>query len=279
MASVGGPTSGGGFGPLVQPVDEAMTINGGMATVFSRDVELDLFCKFAGEVQVANGTDPTGEDWVPYVDRLSWELSAGDGSKVVSARFRAYEGNYSQVVQATTYMVASATPTGASGLCMYNLAWLLANCPSFQAWRGVVSPSQALAYIHRYMYPEPLDWPFILISEVPLDNYLAEGGGAGYSFINQQQLYVSFEAQPEVDVDTVGWEAAIIVFRNWVDQILQEARGLACTDGFFCMEELDQYSMVSAADCRALEDVDEDGDYEQATSLQVVYTARAQGKG
>jgi len=280
--SVGGPSGGGGFGPLIQPIDESLAINAGMLTVYSEWVELDLFCKYAGEVQVANGTDPTGSPWVPYVDRLAWQLTPGDGLKQVSARYRAYEGNYSGTVQAETTLVSGATPTGAAGLCMYNLAWLIANCPTWQAWVGAASPAEAMTRIHRYMYPTPptqLKWPFVLITEVPQDDYTAEGSGGPYSFVNMQTLYVLFEAQPEVDILTTGYEAAIIIFRNYVDAVLAEARALACTDSFFCIEDMSQFSQVSIPDPTALEDVDEDGNLDEATSMQVVYAMRAQGQG
>ena len=95
----GGPTSGGGFGPLIQPVQEAMTINGGMATVFSTSVELDLFVRFGGEVQVANGPDPTGAPWLQYVDRLPWTLPSGDGSKTRNCATQKSAGTLSHGIQ------------------------------------------------------------------------------------------------------------------------------------------------------------------------------------
>jgi len=284
-----GPTSGGGFGALIQPIEPSVDINAGASVTWSPDVYLHLFCKYAGEVQIVNQLVPQGDPWpdntpwVPYVDRLQWTLQAGpDGPRNITARYRAYAGNISNNVYAEIDLNTSMTPTGTSGLCMYNLQWLLSNCPSWQAWLGVATPEEARLRIHRYVYPTPpaqIKWPFMLITEPPSDDYVGEGGGGPYSYVNTQMLNVLVEAQPEVDIKTVGYEAAIVMYKNRCDAIMAEARALSCTDGFFCVEEMSQGSMVSVPDPTALEDVDEDGDLDEATSIQCVYSFKAQGKG
>jgi len=259
MIVVGGPTSGGGFGPLIQPVADplkSLIINRGFATTFYRYVELEFFCLFAGGVQYVEGTDPTNAPWVEPMPKKEYMfLSAGDGIKTVSARFRAYPGNYSETVQAQIILAEDQVAFG-SELCMNNLRWLLANSQLWQQWTSSATPDEAQMFIHKRIYRKPIEWPYILITEVPMNDYQAEGTGPGYSFVNKQTFNIWFECNVGKvggDPDVEGWEHLCTGFARIVDEIMREVRQLSCTDNLFCAETIQQSEPVTIPDPTIIE--------------------------
>jgi len=265
----GGPTSGGGFGALIQPLSPEIIINGGSSSVPSNSVLLELFCLYAGEMQVANGEDPTGATWEPYIRRKPWDLTPGDGEKKVSVRFRAYAGNHSPVAVETVDVDTSGNHTGPTGLAMDNLAWLIANSVNFQNWVGASSAQEARENnIFRYIYPRPLIRPYALITEVPTDDFIADGDGAGFTFIHSGVLYVLWEANAGVNPNDEGWEKACVIFRNWIDAVLKDMRNLACTNGFFCAQEISEAKPITIPDTT---EGDEDS---EATFIQMLSAVR-----
>ncbi len=77
----------------------SIAINGGEAKTASRNAVLTMSASGVTELMMLSNTpDMAGSQWQPYVTAVEWELTAGDGTKSVYARFRDNEDNESLVV-------------------------------------------------------------------------------------------------------------------------------------------------------------------------------------
>jgi len=238
---------GSGFGsPLRQPMDEALSINGGASNIFTTEIRLNLFCRAAWKVQVANGPDPTSAPWIEYEDEIPWTVPSGDGSKTVSARYRLFPGNYSTIVEATATLEESDLPfVSACDLAMENLQDLVANCESFQDWTGTVSAAEALSYVKRYVYPIPLVRPYALITELPDCDAEFIGAGPKRVFEHTGGLSLMFEADPQNTTPPIDWERECLLFNLDVGKIVAEMKELSCRPrdtgpSFLCIERLEK---------------------------------------
>ena len=79
------------------PGTSSVVVNGGARTTNSNQVTLTLSATDEGsgvvEMQIANEPSFEGVAWVAYEGEQVWSLSAGDGARVVYARFRDAAGN------------------------------------------------------------------------------------------------------------------------------------------------------------------------------------------
>ena len=71
----------------------AIEVNEGRRYTTSNKVSIRLYARGAKEMQIRGGTG-----WMPYRERLEWELPAGDGEKIILARFRDEAGNVTKPV-------------------------------------------------------------------------------------------------------------------------------------------------------------------------------------
>jgi len=83
----------------VTPRVFSVAIEQGRPKTSSRTVTLTLSASSETELmQVSNSSDMAGAQWQPYQASYSWELTSGDGTKTVYARFRDSEDNESAIV-------------------------------------------------------------------------------------------------------------------------------------------------------------------------------------
>lgn len=83
----------------VTPRPFSVAIEQGRPKTGSRSVTLTLAASgSAALMQVSNDSDMSGAAWFTYQTSYSWQLTSGDGEKMVYARFRDSEDNESEVV-------------------------------------------------------------------------------------------------------------------------------------------------------------------------------------
>ncbi|PWJ41991.1 hypothetical protein [Sediminitomix flava] len=88
---------------ITPPTNVGLAINNGAKYSKSNTVKLSLKADGATEVQL-RGSD----EWFPLQKEMEWELSKGDGQKVVYARFRDDAGNVSKA--AKSFIIVDTTP-------------------------------------------------------------------------------------------------------------------------------------------------------------------------
>lgn len=84
---------------LTPPSNVGLAINDGERFIKSEKVRLKLKADGASHMQIRGG-----EGWLPLQTEIDWELPAGDGEKVVYARFQDEVGNLSTVAVARTIL-------------------------------------------------------------------------------------------------------------------------------------------------------------------------------
>lgn len=81
------------------PLEVKLTINDGARFAKSPMVKLGIHAKGASQMQIRGG-----EGWVEYKESLDWQMSGGDGEKVVYARFMDEAGNLSAVAKGRIFI-------------------------------------------------------------------------------------------------------------------------------------------------------------------------------
>lgn len=252
-----GLTSSGFSGPLRQPTFAELFILGGNSTAYTQDVFLQFWCRAAWDMQVANGSDPTGAPWQQFQSSIPWTLPLPFNSPhVVSVRYRLHDGNFSEVALATIYLAESVPQTGACGKAMDNLRILLSYSPNFQDWTGTLDNLQAKSYIHRHIVQRPFVHPFALITEVPDFTPQRIGGERKRVYESTGSLNLMFEGKIESSVEDpedVNWEQEILIFKSKVCPIISDLLDMTCQMGphgkvFLCIDSLEEADAITIPD-------------------------------
>lgn len=224
-----------------------LRINKGETVTYTANVTLETFCRYAGEIQIANGTDPTAASWQTLERDIAWTLSGTYGAKTVSARYRIEAGSESAITTASiTYSdINDLVQGGNQGKAMKNLQTLASNCSSWQSWVGVVSATTALPRIHLDYYGTPDLFPHILLYGQPnwSPELIAVSG-----FAHSGSFRMIIEDQPKNIVPPIEWEVELPVFRNHVETFIEELLTDQGVNGAFCIDSIDQVSQYQISD-------------------------------
>ncbi len=102
----------------------AVVINNGAAYATNRNVSLGLAGSDSGtgvrQMYLFDGVTSSG--WISYTTSAAWPLAAGDGSKMVTARFRDLAGNISAPVTDTIVLDTLAPSVSVSPLSSYQFS-------------------------------------------------------------------------------------------------------------------------------------------------------------
>ena len=101
------------FTDLVNPSEDkkAISINKGLKTIQSRNVVLYFNVKDVTSMAVSNGKDFENAAFIPYTASMPWELSEGEGEKIVYVRFRTAGGATADVSDSIIYKKALPVPS------------------------------------------------------------------------------------------------------------------------------------------------------------------------
>lgn len=96
------------------PASTSILINTGAGTTLSSRVTLTLSAEGAQEMMISNNASFSGAGWEPYTTTKEWDLSSGNGVKIVYAKFRDYAQFESVAISASIDLpstLAGASPS------------------------------------------------------------------------------------------------------------------------------------------------------------------------
>lgn len=82
--------------PVELPKQFALSINGGVATVKTTAVTLNIKAENVTEMMISNTKEFEGALWIPYAKEKKWMLTDGEGVKYIYIKFRNSKGEESQ---------------------------------------------------------------------------------------------------------------------------------------------------------------------------------------